>query len=68
MKGRLADPLEARNLVGTPDDVGEQVQAYLEAGVETFAGLLFAVDTVEEELEAMERFSEQVIAPFTRAP
>ena len=68
MKGRLADPLEARNLVGTPDDVGEQVQAYLEAGVETFAGLLFAVDTVEEEFEAMERFSEQVIAPFTRAP
>ena len=68
MKGRLADPLEARNLVGTPDDVGEQVQAYLEAGVETFAGLLFAVDTIEEELEAMERFSEQVIAPFTRAP
>lgn len=68
MKGRLAEPLEARNLVGTPDDVGEQVQAYLEAGVETFAALLFAVDTVEEEFEAMERFSEQVIAPFTRAP
>ncbi len=68
MKGRLADPLEARNLVGTPDDVGEQVQSYLEAGVETFAGLLFAADTVAEELEALERFSEQVIAPFTEAP
>lgn len=65
MKGRLADSLEPRNLVGTPDDVGEQVQAYLEAGVETFAGLLFATDTVEETLEAMERFSEQVIAPLT---
>ena len=65
MKGRLADSLEQRNLVGTPDDVGEQVQAYLEAGVETFAGLLFASDSVEETLDAMERFSEQVIAPFT---
>ncbi|GMQ85635.1 MAG: hypothetical protein BMS9Abin07_1202 [Acidimicrobiia bacterium] len=68
MKGRLADPLEMRNLVGTPDEVGEQVQAYVEAGVETFAGLLFATDTVTEELDAMERFSEQVIAPFTAAP
>ena len=65
MKGRLADSLESRNLVGTPDDVGEQVQAYLDAGVETFAGLLFATDSVEETLEAMERFSEQIIAPFS---
>ena len=67
MKGRLGDSLEARNLVGSPDEVGEQVQAYLEAGVETFAGLLFAAGSVEEELEAMERFSEQVIAPFAGA-
>jgi probable F420-dependent oxidoreductase len=66
MKGRLADSLEARNLVGTPDDLGEQVSAYVDAGVETFAGLLFATDTADETLEAMERFSEQVIAPLTR--
>ena len=63
MKGRLADSLESRNLVGTSDDIGEQVQAYFDAGVETFAGLLFATDTVAETLEAMERFSEQVIVP-----
>ncbi len=67
MKGRLADSLESRNLVGTADDVASQIQAYLDAGVETFAGLLFATDTVDETLEAMERFSEQVIAPFTKA-
>jgi alkanesulfonate monooxygenase SsuD/methylene tetrahydromethanopterin reductase-like flavin-dependent oxidoreductase (luciferase family) len=65
MKGRLADSLEARNLVGTPDEVGEQVRAYMDAGVETFAGLLFATDTVAETLEAMQRFSEDVIAPLT---
>ncbi len=64
MKGRLAGSLEARNLVGTPDDVGEQVRAYMDAGVQTFAGLLFATDTVGETLEAMERFSEQIIAPL----
>ena len=67
LKGRLGDSLEARNLVGSPDEVGEQVVAYLDAGVETFAGLLFAADSVEEELEAMERFSEQVIDPFAGA-
>lgn len=66
MKGRLVEPLETRNLVGTADDIGEQVQQYLEAGVQTFAGLLFATGTVEETVEDMERFSEQVIAPFTR--
>lgn len=66
MKGRLADSLEMRNLVGTPDDVAEQVQAYLESGVEAFAGLLFATNTVAETLEAMEQFSEQVIAPYGR--
>lgn len=66
MKGRLADSPEMRNLVGTPDDVAEQIQAYLESGVETFAGLLFATDTVAETLEAMEQFSEQIITPFGR--
>ena len=67
MRGRLADSLEPRNLVGTPDEIGEQIQAYLDAGVETFAGLLFATDSVAETLEAMARFSEQVIAPFATA-
>ncbi len=66
MKGRLADSLEMRNLVGTPDDVAQQLRAYLESGVETFAGLLFATDTVEETLEAMERFSEEIIGPYRR--
>ena len=63
MKGRLGDGLEHRNLVGTADDVLEQVATYHEAGVDTFAGLLFAADSVPETLEAMERFAEQVIVP-----
>jgi len=65
MKGRLGDPLEARNLVGTLDDVLEQIQAYVDAGLDVFAGLLFATDTVDETLEAMERFSHEVIAALT---
>lgn len=66
MRGRLTEALETRNLVGAPDDVAEQIRAYLDAGVETFAGLLFATDTVAETLEAMEQFSEEIIAPFTK--
>jgi probable F420-dependent oxidoreductase len=66
MGGRLDDALEARNLVGTVDDVSEKIHAYIEAGVQTFAGLLFAADTVEQTMEDMTQFSEDIIGPFTR--
>lgn len=64
MKGLLGPGLEDRNLVGTSDDVAARIAAYQEAGVETFAGLLFATATVAETREAMHRFSEQVIDPL----
>ncbi len=54
-----------RNLIGTVDDVLEQVQRYADAGVTTLSALLFAVNTVDETLEAMEEFAENVIAPHT---
>ena len=65
MKGRLAGSLEERNLVGNADEIGERIWRYAEAGVGVFAGLLFATDTVEGTLEAMQQFSEQVIRPLT---
>src|SRR5699024_10335120 len=49
--------LLARNLVGTPDEVIDQVRAYAGAGVSTFAGLLFACNTVDETVDAMRQFS-----------
>jgi probable F420-dependent oxidoreductase len=60
LKGRQ-DDLLARNLVGTPEEVREQVARYREAGVTTLAGLLFAADTVPDTVEAMTMFSEEVI-------
>lgn len=54
--------LIARNLVGTPDEVLEQIDAYRHAGVTTLAGLLFAENTVEETRTAMSVFSREVIA------
>lgn len=64
MKGRLDTGLEARNLVGTVDEIGERVQAYVDAGVQTFAALLFAADSVKQTIELMELFSENVIGSF----
>ncbi len=62
LRGRLNDDLTARNLVGSVEQVRDQIGRYVEAGVGTFAGLLFATDTPEETIEAMARFSEDVIA------
>ncbi len=67
LKGRDLRGLSERNLIGTPQDVAEQVARYTEAGVTTLAGLLFAANTVEETLEAMTEFSEAIIEPAGRS-
>jgi len=54
--------LESRNLVGTPEQVLEQVEHYREAGATTLAGLLFAANTVRETEDDMALFSQEVIA------
>jgi probable F420-dependent oxidoreductase len=64
MRGRLED-LIVRNLVGDPDQVATRIEAYVEAGVATFAGLLFAADTVVETLDQMEWFSGEVMSRFS---
>lgn len=61
LKDQGIEDLAARNLIGTPDDVAEQIEAYRGAGVDTLAGLLFASNTVEETLDAMAEFSQTVI-------
>lgn len=64
MKGRLGDDLACRNLIGTADEVSERIAEYAGAGVGTFAGLLFAADSVAETLDQMAAFSEGVIVRF----
>jgi probable F420-dependent oxidoreductase len=60
--------LESRNLVGTVDDVGGQIERYADAGVTTMAALLFVADTVPETLEMMEQFSRTVMPAFAAEP
>lgn len=54
--------LEERNLIGTPEEVAERIAAYDDAGANTMSALLFATNTVEETIEAMQEFSELIIA------
>lgn len=55
------DSVHERNLIGTPAQIIDRVNQYRDAGVNTFAGLLFSVNTVEELREQMQWFSESVI-------
>ncbi len=61
MRGRLDDNLSSRNLVGSVEQVRDQIGRYREAGVDTLAGLLFATNTPEGTIEAMGQFSEDII-------
>lgn len=63
LKGRGDSDMGARNLIGTPDEVGERVQAYAEAGANTLSALLFATNDVPETLDAMQAFADNIIAP-----
>lgn len=62
LKDQQGGDLIGRNLVGTPDEILEQIDAYATAGVTTLAGLLFAENTVEETRQAMSTFSKEIIA------
>jgi alkanesulfonate monooxygenase SsuD/methylene tetrahydromethanopterin reductase-like flavin-dependent oxidoreductase (luciferase family) len=63
LKDQRAGGMEGRNLIGTPEQIRERVAAYADAGANTLSALLFASGTVEETLDAMEAFAEEVIAP-----
>jgi probable F420-dependent oxidoreductase len=56
--------VEERNLIGTPDEVSEHIRRYIDAGVTTFSAMLFAVNTVDEKIEAMEYFAKEVMPNF----
>jgi len=64
LKDQDTSLVSQRNLVGGPDELSEQIQKYIDAGVTTFSALLFAVNTIEEMLESMQYFSEEVMRNF----
>lgn len=66
LKDQNQDDWTSRNLVGNGEQMLDQVRAYEAAGVTTMSGLLFACNTVEEALDQMAWFAENVIAPYRR--
>jgi len=67
LKDQQGGDVVERNLIGTAEQIIEQVHRYADAGVTTLSALLFAVNTVDETLDAMQEFSETVIAPIRAA-
>ncbi len=64
LKGDSIETLDDFNLIGTPDDIVKKVKSYEEAGVTHITGICFAVRTIEEFEEQMQRFAETVIPAF----
>ena len=62
LRGQQDGDLISRNLVGTPEQVVDQIGAYVDAGVTTMAALLFACDTVAETRDAMRKFQDEVMS------
>jgi alkanesulfonate monooxygenase SsuD/methylene tetrahydromethanopterin reductase-like flavin-dependent oxidoreductase (luciferase family) len=50
-----------RNLIGNPEQILAKIDEFTKAGVTTFSALLFAVNTIEEKIESMQFFAEEVI-------
>ncbi len=61
LKDQDSSDYSTRNLIGTPDEIGEKIEEYVRAGVTTFSALLFAANSLEEFKEAMQEFSEGVM-------
>ncbi len=66
LKGKKASDYTQRNLVGSPEEIIERIEAYRAAGVTTFSALLFANNTLEETREDMHFFSESVISHYQK--
>lgn len=66
LKGQQAGGFEERNLIGSPSQIAARMEEFLRAGVTHFAGMMFAVNSVSEKLEAMEMFAKEVIPQFKK--
>lgn len=58
------DDLLARNLIGSVDDVLEQIASYEDAGVTTLAGLVFVGSSVSETVDGMSLFMSEVAPQY----
>jgi alkanesulfonate monooxygenase SsuD/methylene tetrahydromethanopterin reductase-like flavin-dependent oxidoreductase (luciferase family) len=60
LKGQGAATHEDINLIGTPAEIVDKANAFREAGVTHLLGLYFAANSVQELLDQMQVFGEEV--------
>src|SRR6266540_2452786 len=60
--------VESYNLVGTPDEIGEKLEEFIAAGCTYFPALIVSTSTVEQTLEQMREFAEEVMTRFVEEP
>jgi probable F420-dependent oxidoreductase len=56
--------VENINLIGTPDEIEEKLVSFIDAGCTSFPGIILSTSTIEETLEQMQHFAEQVMPHF----
>lgn len=61
LKDQDLSRVEEYNLIGTPDTILEKINQFTEAGVTHFCSLVFSTSTVEETLDQMQWFAEEVM-------
>jgi probable F420-dependent oxidoreductase len=66
LKEQAGRPMEDINLVGSVDAVVAKAEALKEAGVTHFLGLYFAANSVQELLDQMQIFAEEVMPRIAR--
>jgi alkanesulfonate monooxygenase SsuD/methylene tetrahydromethanopterin reductase-like flavin-dependent oxidoreductase (luciferase family) len=66
LKGQGTATHEEINLIGTPAEVTEKALAFKDAGVTHLLGLYFAANSVQELLDQMQVFAEEVMPKVTR--
>lgn len=65
LKGQDLSALEEYNLVGTPGEVVDKIEHYRNAGVTYCASLAISGNTVDDVMEQMQYFAEDVMRHFT---
>jgi alkanesulfonate monooxygenase SsuD/methylene tetrahydromethanopterin reductase-like flavin-dependent oxidoreductase (luciferase family) len=64
MRGQHLDAVEKGNLIGTPQQIVEQIQALEAGGVDELAAMSFISDTARDMARDMTWFRDEVMVEF----
>ncbi|HHY52221.1 MAG TPA: LLM class flavin-dependent oxidoreductase [Clostridiales bacterium] len=65
-KGKDIANYAERRIIGSPQEVAQRIQNYIDAGVTHFAALVFAGNSLEDTKEQMHLFAEEVMPFFQK--